>query len=266
MSINCLNMERIVLIRRLELLWFLTKREIVIRYKQTLLGSIWIILQPLLVILTFSIVFRKNITDLPYNIPYSIYVFSGLIFWNFFRGSIITGQTSLLRNINIITKIYFPRIIIILSSVFAYIIDLLIILIMFFLFAWFKNVDILDIHLLLIFIPLVIGIVLIIGITIILSILVIFFRDVQYIVAFLMQILLFLTPIIYSSKFLPEKYRFLIDWSPVSIIINNVRSVLFEGSLTNLPGLIMTFLYSSILLILAVFFLIKTERIIGDFK
>ncbi|MBK7853029.1 MAG: ABC transporter permease [Bacteroidetes bacterium] len=188
-----------------ELFFFFTWRDIKIKYKQTVLGALWAILQPFLLMLVFTFFFNHALKVPSENIPYPIFVFTGLMLWNVFAGGISNAGNSMVNNANIIKKIYFPRLIIPVSAILASLVDYMMTFIILIGMLIYYHAPI---H----FSTLIIGLPLSLLITLMttfglgsfLSALNVKYRDFRYVIPFLVQFLLFLTPVIYPVSIIPE--------------------------------------------------------------
>ena len=208
-----------------DLLFFLVWRDIKVKYKQTALGVIWVILQPILATVLFSVIFGK-LTKVPSDgIPYPLFVYSGLLLWNFFSAALNSSGNSLVANSNLITKVYFPRLIIPASATLAGIPDFLISSVIFAGMCIFYNAAPHAVGIILI--PLlVVGVIMIaVGCGLWLSALNVEYRDFQYVIPFFIQILMFATPVIYPATLFPEKYRWLLALNPMGGIIEAFRAL-----------------------------------------
>jgi len=213
--------------RHRELLYLLAWRDYKVRYRQTIIGIAWAIFQPLMAMLAFVFIFGKfnQITD--NGINYALFVYSGLVIWQFFSNSVSEASTSLVQSSQMITKIYFPRIIVPLAKIVTQFIDLgLSLVILAALMIYFHSFPT--------FVGLisVIPIVILLGIVsasigIILSAFNVKYRDVQYALPYFIQMGLFFSPVIYSSASL-GKYQWLLNLNPITGIINAFRSALFS--------------------------------------
>lgn len=248
----------------IELVWLFSSKEIAIRYKQSVLGVMWVMLQPLLLVALFSVIFRNAVSDMIESVPYVVYVFSGLIFWNHFSNTLRRGQTSLLRNSSLLKKIYFPRIAVIIADVVSYTVDFLIIFIIFIILAIATHTNISIKGIILLIIPFSTQLLLLIGLVSITSVLLVYFRDVQYVISFLMRALMFITPVIYPSKFIPEQYRFIMDYNPITILLNIYRDLIFTGTTTSWHYLLLIAAGALVIVILGVVLLKITNRLLGD--
>lgn len=209
-----------------ELLFFLVWRDVKIRYKQTALGVIWAILQPVLATAIFT-VFFAGFAKIPSDgIPYPLFAFAGFLPWTFFANAVTTSGNSLVGSSHLITKVYFPRLVIPIAAVFAGLIDFFIAFgILFLLMIWYGIGFSPNLIMLL---PIIFLMILnALGIGILLSALNVKYRDIRFAVPFLIQIWMFATPIIYPSSLIPEKWKFLLAINPMAGIIEGYRAALF---------------------------------------
>jgi len=212
-----------------ELLRFLVVRDIKVRYKQTVLGGLWAILQPFMNMIVFTIFFgylAKMPTD---QLPYPIFVYTALLPWQFFSSGISNSGNSLVASSNLISKVYFPRMIIPAASLGVCCLDFVIaFVILIFMMIYYGQYPGMGIFLF----PLLMFMVVLaaLGVGMILAALNVAYRDFQYVIPFLVQFWLFATPVIYPASIVPERWRWLINLNPMSGLITGIRS-----SLLNLP-------------------------------
>jgi lipopolysaccharide transport system permease protein len=208
------------------LLYFLTLRDIKVRYKQTLLGILWIVLQPFISVVIFTIIFG-NFAKIPSdNIPYPIFVFVGLFFWNFFSSTLTSASNSLISNQAIIKKVYFPKILAPLASSLSNVVDLIPYSLIFIgMMLYYKYIPSL---LLLLSIPLMLVLIfmLSISISLFLSPFNARFRDVRHALPFFIRLGFFATPVIYSSSLFGDKFKYLNHINPVANGISIIRNLL----------------------------------------
>lgn len=209
-----------------ELFYFLALRDIKIRYKQTALGVLWAILQPLLTVTVFSIVLGKLVAIKTGDIPYPLFVFCGLLPWTFIATTVASSSNSIVSGSNLITKVYFPRLIIPISSVGAGLVDFFIGLIFFVTLMIYYRAGV---HSQIIFAPLffLMMFALAVAIGILLSALNVRFRDVKHIVPVALQLWMFASPVLYPSSLFPEKWRWLFALNPLTGILEGLRSSIF---------------------------------------
>ena len=209
-----------------ELLYFLIWRDLKVRYRQTLLGAAWVILQPLLTTLVFTI-FMSRLARVPSDgIPYPLFAYAGLLPWMFFSNAVSTSSYSLISNSYIITKVYFPRLIIPAAAVGVRLVDFLVasvvLIVLMLSYGMGVKSSILMLPLLVAEITL-----LTLGISLWFAVLNIKYRDVGTLLPVLIQLWMFASPIIYPSSMVPPKWRLLYSLNPISGIIEAVRASLF---------------------------------------
>jgi lipopolysaccharide transport system permease protein len=209
-----------------ELLYFFVWRDVKVRYKQTAFGVAWAVIQPLFTMLIFTLFFGK-LAGMPSDgIPYAVFAYSGLLPWTFFSNAVTNGGNSLVGNQNLLTKVYFPRMIIPAATVAAGLVDFAIAFVLLAgLMAWYAIVPTWSI----LMIPLLtlLTCLLALGVGMWMSALNVRFRDVRYVLPFGIQLWMFLSPIIYPPTIVPERWRWALALNPLSGIIGNYRSALF---------------------------------------
>jgi lipopolysaccharide transport system permease protein len=203
-------------------------REIRVRYKQSLLGAAWAILQPLAMMLIMTVVFSLFARVDTGDIPYPIFYYTGILPWTFFANSISFGVNSLINNMNLVTKTYFPREVLPLGVIGAGLFDFLIGSSVFILLMIYYNVPLTTLFL---WIPvlLVIQIMFMLGVIFIGSALTVFYRDLRFVVPLTLQLGLFATPIIYPATLVPAQYRGLYMLNPMAGVIESYRNVILNG-------------------------------------
>ena len=211
---------------RRELLFFLMWRDIKVRYKQTLLGAAWAVIQPLVTMIIFTYFFGK-LAKLPTDgVPYPIFFYTGLLLWTFFSNGVNSGANSLIGNSNLITKVYFPRLIIPSAAVAAGLLDFAIASVLLIGLLVYYGFPVTWGYVMLL--PLIgLTTLLALGVGIWFSALNVKYRDVRYALPFLIQIWMFVSPIIYPSSLVPDEWRWAIWLNPVTGIIEAFRASLF---------------------------------------
>jgi len=245
-----------------ELLYFLTVRDIKVRYKQTVLGGLWAILQPFMSMVVFTIFFGMLAKIPSDGLPYPIFVYTALLPWQFFSNGISNAGNSLVASSHLISKVYFPRIIIPAASLGAGLLDFLvafsILIFMILYYGIFPGTGIL----LLPFLMLII-VIASLGVGMILSALNVAYRDFRYVIPFLVQFWLFATPVIYPASIVPENWRWLINLNPMAGLISAFRS-----SLLNTPilwnDLLISGAVSIVLFIMGITYFTRMERRFAD--
>ena len=212
-----------------ELLYFLTWRDIKVRYKQTLLGASWAIIQPLATMLLFTLVFQRLAGLDTGRIPYPLFAYTGLLVWTFFSNAITNGTNSLINNTNLITKVYFPRSFIPAAAVAAGVVDLFI--------AGFILVGLLVYYgvapnVSIVFLPLflLLAVMLAWGVGMLISALTVKYRDLRHALPFMIQFWMFASPVIYPANRVPGRWRYLIAFNPLTGIIEGFRAALLGGT------------------------------------
>jgi len=246
-----------------ELLYSITIREIKVRYKQSILGILWAILQPLSLMAVFTIIFSKFAKIPSEGIPYPIFCYAALLPWTFFSTSLSFAIPSLVNNSDLINKIYFPREIFPISSVFAAFIDYAIASSIFFVMMIFYKVQItLGIFLIVIILP--IQIILTLGIAFLFSSLNVYYRDVRYAIPLIIQIWMYASPVIYPITMIPEKYRILYMLNPMAGIIDGYRKIILHGVSPDWNYLLLSAGVAIILLTLSYKYFKKVEMVFAD--
>lgn len=212
-----------------ELLFFLTWRDIKVRYKQTMLGAAWAILQPVLTMIVFSIIFG-GLAKLPSDgIPYPIFTFTALLPWQLFAYALSQSSNSLVGSQNLISKVYFPRLVVPFSSVLAGVVDFAIAFLVLVGMMAFYGIGLTPAALLLpLFVLLALASALAVGLW--LSALNVQYRDIRYVVPFLTQFWMYATPIAYSSSLIPENWRWLYSLNPMTGVVEGFRWVILGKS------------------------------------
>jgi lipopolysaccharide transport system permease protein len=217
------------LARRRDLLWMWTVRDIKVRYRQSLLGVAWAILQPLSVMLIFNLVFSYFIRVPTDNIPYPVFSYAALLPWTFFAGSLSFAVPSLVTNMSLVTKIYFPREILPMSAVISGLIDFAVASAVFAgMLAYYRIPP----HITLILVPflLLIQVLLTLGIVLFASALNVFYRDIRFVVPLVIQLWMYVTPIIYPISVIPARYQRVYLMNPMAGLVEAYRAITLKGS------------------------------------
>lgn len=245
-----------------ELLLALTQRDIKVRYKQTVLGAGWAILQPTLMMLVFTIFFG-NLAKLPTDgYPYPIFVFAALLPWIFFANAVSNAGNSLVGSAHLVSKVYFPRVIIPIASIGGCLIDFLVAgIVMIALMFWYGLGWSLN---LLAVIPLTAGVVMTaLGIGMLLSALIVTYRDFRYVIPFLVQFWMFATPVVYPASMVPAEWRPLLHLNPMSGLIEGFRSALL-GAPFDLAALAISLSVAVLLFVAGLAYFERMERRFAD--
>ncbi len=246
-----------------ELLYFLVWRDVKVRYKQTALGIAWVVLQPLATTLIFTVIFG-NLAKIPSeNLPYAVFAMAGLIPWNYFSTAFARGGTSLVGSANLLSKVYFPRLIIPIASILGGLIDSAIVFIVLIgLMLFYGIVPTWAIVTLPLFLLLAIATAL--GVSLWLSALNVQYRDVGYLVPFIAQFWMYATPVVYPASMIPEQWRLLYSLNPMTGVVEGFRWALFgtgEG-----PGLTLALAIAMVcvLVVSGLYFFKRMEETFAD--
>lgn len=247
-----------------ELLYFLTWRDVKVRYKQTALGAAWAVLQPLLTMLIFTLFFGRlaGIGDRTGGIPYPIFAYAGLLVWTFFANAVTNSGNSLVGSANLITKIYFPRMIIPGAAVAAGLVDFAIAsLIMGALMLYYRT----GLHWTILMMPVLLALttLLALGVGMWMSALNVKYRDIRYALPFLIQLWMFVSAVFYPSSMVGGRLRILLMLNPVAGIIENFRASLFGGSF-DWTSLATALVSTLVLLVYSAYSFRRMERTFAD--
>jgi len=212
-----------------ELLYFLTWRDVKVRYKQTVIGFLWAIIQPFLKMVVFSVIFGSLAKMDSEGFPYPIFLYAGLLPWQFFASAVSRSGESVVGSANLIKKVYFPRLLIPIASVGACLVDFAIsFIILIVLMFYYSTIPTLSIFMVL---PLVLATIFTaLGVGMFISALNVAYRDFRYVLPFLVQIWMFLTPVIYPTRIIPENWRWLILLNPMAGVVDAYRSAILGKS------------------------------------
>ncbi|WP_016953305.1 ABC transporter permease [Anabaena sp. PCC 7108] len=247
-----------------ELFYFLAWRDILVRYKQTAIGIAWALIRPFLTMVVFTVVFGQ-LAKLPsQGVPYPILVFSAMLPWQFFGNSLSECSNSLISNSNLISKVYFPRLIVPTSAVVVSFVDFLISgMILLALMAWYNFVPSWRILTLPLFISIAFAASM--GAGLWLASLNVQYRDFRYIVPFIVQFGLYISPVGFSSSLVPEQWRFIYSLNPMVGVIDGFRWAILGGeSHLYLPGFFLSFALVIVLLFTGIWYFRKMERKFAD--
>jgi lipopolysaccharide transport system permease protein len=246
-----------------ELLYFFTWRDLKVRYKQTTIGILWAIFQPFITMIVFSVFFGKLLKTPSDGVPYPIFVYTGLLFWQFFSSALAETASVLIANQAIITKVYFPRLILPLSAVTTKLVDFTIAAIILIGMMFYYNYTPHLIGLLVLPLLLIITFMAAIGGGLFLAAMNVKYRDVRYALPFFIQILLFLTPVIYPAS-IAGRYSWILALNPMTGVIQNARAALLGTATINWGLLGTSFVACAVLLAIGVFYFKKVERYFAD--
>ena len=247
-----------------ELFYFLAWRDILVRYKQTAIGIAWALIRPFLTMVVFTVVFGQ-LAKLPSEgVPYPILVFSAMLPWQFFSNSLSECSNSLIGNANLLSKVYFPRLIVPTSAIVVSFVDFMISgIILLGLMAWYNFVPGWRILTLPLFIS--IAFAASIGAGLWLASLNVQYRDFRFVVPFIVQFGLYISPVGFSSTIVPEKWRFLYSLNPMVGVIDGFRWAILGGnSQLYLPGFMLSMGLVILLLVSGIWYFRKMERTFAD--
>ena len=247
-----------------ELFFFLAWRDILVRYKQTAIGIAWSVIRPLATMLVFTVVFGK-LAKLPSNgVPYPVLVYAAMLPWQFFANALTESSNSLIDNANLLTKVYFPRLIVPASAVIVSLVDFLIsCVILGALMAWYRFVP--DLKVLLLPAFFLMALLASIGAGMWLSALNVKYRDFRYVVPFLVQFGLYISPVGFSSAIVPENWRVLYFLNPMVGVIDGFRwAILGNAFPVNWPGFAVSALIVALIFAGGVLYFRRMERSFAD--
>lgn len=246
-----------------ELFAFLTWRDVAVRYKQTVIGAGWAFIRPFLTMIVFTVVFGKGAKLPSEHMPYAILTFTALLPWQFFATAFADAASSIVGNGHMVTKIYFPRLVLPLASVGVGMIDflvsvaMLVLLMAYYRVAPSRNVATLPLFLLL-------AIVFTVGLSLVFSALYVKYRDMRHIIPFITQFGLFVSPVAFSSSIVPARWRLLYSLNPMVAVIDGFRWSIVGTTTLYMPGVIVGCAVSLVLLFAGILYFKQTERVFAD--
>jgi len=246
-----------------ELMYFFVWRDLKVRYKQTFVGVAWAVFQPFITMVVFSVFFGGLVKVPSDGVPYPIFVYVGLLFWQFFSTAVSDASNTLVTNQAIITKVYFPRLILPISSIATKFIDFaiasVILVGLMFYYGYMPHV----LGLLILPLLLVITFMLAVGLGLFLASVNVKYRDVRYALPFFIQIMLFVTPVIYPAS-IAGKYSYLLALNPMMGVIQSARAALLGTSPINWLLILISFITTFIIMLFGIYVFKKTERYFAD--
>jgi lipopolysaccharide transport system permease protein len=246
-----------------ELLYFLTWRDIKVRYKQTALGAAWAIIQPFFTMLVFSLFFGRLAKIPSDNVPYPIFTFAALVPWTFFANGLLQSSNSLVMNTNLVTKVYFPRLAIPIATTLAGVVDFCLgFVVVLGMMAYYRVTP----RASMVWVPafLLLALISALGVGLWLSALNVRYRDVRYVVPFLVQFWMFATPIAYPSSLLQEPWRTVYSLNPMVGVIEGFRWALLGSGKPPGPGQIVSWLAATTILVGGAYYFRRMERTFAD--
>ncbi len=257
-------LDPIELWRRRDLAWVLAMRDLRVRYKQTFLGIAWAVIQPLATMVVLHIFFGRvlGMADKVGGVPYPVFLYAGLLPWTLFANAVTASSNSLVGNAHIMSKVYFPRLLLPLSATLVPVIDYALAFgVLIGLMAWFG-------------VPVTTGVVLIpllilstmlavLGVGVLLASLTVCYRDFRYVVPFMLQLWFFMTPVIYDLEFVPQRYRWLMDLNPMAGTIDAFRGVILSQPINYASWAVSTTV-AALTLVVGLVWFAKLERRFAD--
>jgi lipopolysaccharide transport system permease protein len=247
-----------------ELVYFLTWRDLKVRYKQSVLGILWAIIKPFMTMIVFTIFFG-TLAKLPSDgVPYPIWSYTGLLPWEFFAAALSVSARSMLTSGSMVSKIYFPRIIVPLSSVFANLVDFLIAFVILIGMMLFYHITP---TINMIWLPafLLLAVITALGVGLWFSALLVMYRDINYMLPFITQLWMFISPVVYASSTIPEKWRVLYSLNPMAGVVEGFRWAMLGTQQSISPLMIAISSGIAILLFVSgLFFFRRMERVFAD--
>jgi len=257
-----INIDWAELIRYRELLFFLSWRDVMVRYKQTVLGVLWAVLQPVFMMVVFTVIFGKLAKIDSDGLPYAVFVYAGLLPWTFFSTAVGQSGLSLVNQQQLLTKIYFPRLFVPTASVGAGLVDLSISFVVYgAILGWYGIMPSSGVVWLPVLVLLLVMAALGFGYT--LAALTVSFRDFRFVVPFMMQAMMYISPVVYPVKLVPPQYQWLLALNPMAGIIDGFRSAIL-GRPWNFTNLGISAVVTVALFVFGLFFFRKTERRFAD--
>ena len=237
-------------------------RDIKVRYKQTVLGVAWAVIQPITMMLIFTFIFGRLAKIPSDGIPYPVFVFSGLLAWNFFSSAVSSGGVSMISAAGMISKVYFPRMIVPLASIGVSLIDFLVSFVLLIILMVIYSVET---SWQVLYFPLfMLGLMLTaLGVSCWLSAITVSYRDFRFVIPFMVQIWMYVTPVIYPLSFIPEQWRWLAFLNPVFGWVAGIRAALL-GNPIDWSGVAVSALWTILILFIGMRFFQRAERRFAD--
>lgn len=246
-----------------DLFYFLIVRDIKVRYKQTVLGGLWAIIQPLFMMIVFTLFFGRLAGVSSDGVPYPIFNYSAMVAWTYFSNAITSSSNSLIQESNLISKVYFPRLLAPLAPVVAFLLDFvvsfIILIAMMLYYGIHPTIMTLTLPLLVVLMMLTAS-----GVGMFLAALNAQYRDIRYTITFLVQLWMFASPVVYSVSLIPEKYRLIYALNPMAGVIEGFRSALLGTVAFPTQMLLVSTLVSVVMFVVGIFYFKRTERYFAD--
>jgi len=246
-----------------ELLWFLAWRDILVRYKQTVIGVLWAFVRPFATIVVFTIIFDRLAKVPTGRLPYPVLAFTGLLPWQLFSTAFSEASASVVGNGQLVSKVYFPRLIIPISATFSAFADFVVSALMLVaLLVWYRVP--ISANALWVIPFTLLCIVAALGSGIWFSALFVRYRDVRHVIPFLIQLGLYISPVAFSTSMVPAKWRMLYSMNPMVGVIDGFRWALFGANALYLPGVWLSIAFSIVMLVGGMYYFRSTERAFAD--
>ena len=258
------SLDPVGLWRRRDLAWVLALRDLRVRYKQTLLGVAWAVVQPLATMVVLHLFFGRvlGMAERVGDVPYPVFLYAGLLPWTLFSNAVTASSNSLVGNAHILSKVYFPRLLLPLSATIVPVIDYCIAFVVLAGLMVYFSVPMT--WGLLWLAPLVLSTVLaVLGVGVLLSALTVSYRDFRYVVPFMLQLWFFMTPVIYGLDFVPERYQWLMNLNPMAGTIDAFRASVLGESM-NIPAWLASTTVAAITLVVGLAWFARLERKFAD--
>ena len=250
------------LIEHRELLGFLIQRDIKVRYKQTILGAAWAVIQPVFTVAVFSVIFGKLAGIDSGGVPYPVFAFAGLLPWQLFSTAVSAGGQSLVNQQHLLTKVYLPRVFIPASSIGTALVDFAVAFVVFLMlmlaYGMFPGWEMLVIPLLTI-----VAIMAALGVSLFLAALTVSYRDFRFVIPFMIQVWMYITPIIFPISLVPKRYQWLMALNPMTGVVEGFRSAALNSP-WNFTNLAISCASATVLLMLGMIYFRKTESRFAD--
>ena len=246
-----------------ELLYSWTKRDFKVRYSQSVLGVSWAILQPFSLMIVFSVVFSVFVNVPTDGIPYPIFAYTALLPWTFFANSVSFGIPSLINNMQLVSKIYFPREVLPISAILVSFIDFVIASSIFGLMLLYYQVP-LRATVLLVPLVLFIQVIFTTGVTLFGAALTVFYRDIRFVIPLMLQLLMYLAPIIYPTSLVPESLRGIYFLNPMAVVIDTYRRLVLFGQMPDWAYLFVAIVVSCLVGLAGLLYFKRAERLFAD--
>ena len=246
-----------------ELLWTWTLRDFKVRYSQSILGAAWAVLQPLSLMVIFSIIFSVFLKIPTDGIPYPVFAYTALLPWTFFANSLSFAIPSLVNNMNLVSKIFFPREILPLSAILVGLVDFLIASSLFVVMLFIYRIPI-GPSVLLVPLVLLIQIILTFGFSLLASAVNVFYRDIRFIIPLALQIWMYVSPVIYPTSAIPEGWRPVYFLNPMAAIIDTYRRIILLNQMPDWPYLALAAVVSIVLTVFAYRYFKRAEKEFAD--